>query len=150
MMGPRWYGQFRGSGYRVTVPRKAIMDVLSKTSKHLSAEEIYLEVHKVYPNVGLTTVYRTLELLIQMGLVHKFDFGDGRARYELAEGEKREHHHHLICIRCKRVIDYSDFREEELEFLRRAEKKLAEKYDFEIKNHLIRFYGLCDKCRNKK
>ncbi|MGB2599017.1 MAG: transcriptional repressor, partial [Candidatus Omnitrophota bacterium] len=92
-----WGRKFRGCGYRMTVPRQAIMDVLSGTDKHLSAEDIYMKVHKMYPNVGLTTVYRTLELLTQMGLVVKFDFGDGRARYELIEGPKSEHHHHLIC-----------------------------------------------------
>ena len=148
--GPLWWeNRFRGCGYRVTVPRQAILDVLGKTSRHLSAEDIYLEVHKIYPNVGLTTVYRTLELLVQMGLVLKFDFGDGRARYELTEGPKGVHHHHLICMNCKRVIDYTDFVDEEAEFLKRAEKGLAKKYKFEIKGHLIRFYGLCEKCREK-
>ena len=147
---PWWHGRFRGRGYRMTVPRQAILDVLSKTSKHLSAEDIYLEVHKIYPHVGLTTVYRTLELLVQMDLIFKFDFGDGRARYELAEGPKGAHHHHLICTKCKRVIDYTDFMDEEAEFLKRAEKGLAKKYKFEVKGHLIRFYGLCEKCKSKE
>ncbi len=146
----RWHGRFRGCGYRMTVPRQAILDVLTKTSKHLSAEDIYFEVHKIYPHVGLTTVYRTLELLVQMDLIFKFDFGDGRARYELAEGPKGAHHHHLICVKCKRVIDYTDFMDEEAEFLKRAEKGLAKKYKFEVKGHLIRFYGLCEKCKSKK
>ena len=108
-MGPPWWdGRFRGCGYRMTVPRQSILDVLSKTSKHLSAEDVYMAVHKIYPNVGLTTVYRTLELLVQMGLVFKFDFGDKRARYELTEGPKgARHHHHLICTACGRVVDYT-------------------------------------------
>ncbi len=145
-----WHGRFRGCGYRLTVPRQAIFDVLSKTTKHLSAEEIYLAVYKIYPNVGLTTVYRTLELLVGMGLVFKFDFGDGRARYELAEGSQgANHHHHLVCTRCNRVIDYTDFIDEEVELLKKTEKGLSRKFNFEIKNHLIRFYGLCDKCRQK-
>jgi len=109
--GPPWlHGKFRGCGYRLTVPRQIILDVLSKTSKHLSAEDIYHAVHKGYPAIGLTTVYRTLELLVQMGLVFKFDFGDGRARYELSEGPKgARHHHHLVCTDCGRAIDYTDF-----------------------------------------
>lgn len=150
MMGPLWYGKFRGSGYRLTVPRKAILDVLGKASRHLSAEDVYLEVHKSYPHVGLTTVYRTLDLLAQMGLIDKSDFGDGRARYEMAGVAESGHHHHLVCTGCRRVIDYSDFMDEEVEFLRRVEKGLSRKYDFEIRDHLIRFYGLCDKCRAKK
>jgi len=145
-----WHGRFRGRGYRLTMPRKVILDVLSKTEKHLSAEDVYFKVHKIYPNVGLTTIYRTLEILVQMGLVFRFDFGDGRARYELLEGPKSEHHHHLICTACKRIIEYTDFINEEMEFLERAEKGLSKKYNFNIKNHIIQFYGLCDKCKNKK
>ena len=146
-----WQRRFRGFGYRVTLPRQAIFDVLSKTSKHLSAEDIYLAVHKIYPNVGLTTVYRTLEFLVHMGLVFKFDFGDGRARYELSEDSKGEnHHHHLVCTRCRRVIDYTDFIDDEKELLALTEKGLSKKYNFEITNHLIQFYGLCDRCRQEK
>ena len=145
---PWWHGRFRGYGYRVTVPRQTILNVLSKTSRHLSAEEVYMTVHKIYSNVGLTTVYRTLELLVRMGLVFKFDFGDGRARYELREGPKGiRHHHHLVCTICSRVIDYTDFIDEEVELLTQTEKGLSKKYNFKITNHLIQFYGLCDKCK---
>jgi len=148
-MGPPWWhGRFRGCGYRMTVPREAILNVLSKTSKHLSAEDIYIVVHKTYSNVGLTTVYRTLELLVQVGLVFKFDFGDGRARYELSEGPKGErHHHHLVCTSCGRVVDYTDFIDEEVELLNQTEKGLSKKYNFDITNHLIQFYGLCEGCK---
>jgi len=84
-MGSRWWdGRLRNHSCRITVPRQAILDVLSKESKHLSAEDVFMKVHKGYPGIGLTTVYRTLNLLTQIGLVLKFDFGDGRARYELS------------------------------------------------------------------
>ncbi len=150
MIGPGMGRKFRGCGYRMTVPRQAIIDVLNNTDEHLSAEDIYMKVHETYSNVGLTTVYRTLELLIQMGMVVKFDFGDGRARYELVVGSKKEHHHHLICTSCNRIIEYIEFIDEEMEFLKRAEKGLSKKYNFDIKSHIIQFYGLCDKCRSKK
>jgi len=150
--GPRWWqGKFRGYGYRFTVPRKVILNVLNSTSKHLSAEDIYLAVHKHNPNVGLTTVYRTLELLIRMGLVSKSDFGDGRARYELRYGPKGErHHHHLVCTNCGKVVDYTEFIKDEIELLQKTEKGLSKKYNFKIIDHLIQFYGLCDKCKNKE
>ena len=147
-MGPGWWhGRFRGSGYRLTVPRQAILDVLSESSEHLSAEDIYLAVHRVNPGIGLTTVYRTLELLVEMGLVFRFDFGDGRARYELAEGPGgKRHHHHLVCRGCGRVVDYTDFIDEETELLKRTEDGLSKKYEFTITGHLIQFYGLCKEC----
>ncbi|MEW6676242.1 MAG: Fur family transcriptional regulator [Nitrospirota bacterium] len=151
-MGPPWWHRkFRGCGYRLTIPRQAILDVLSKTTEHLSAEDIYLKVHKTYPAIGLTTVYRTLELLVQTGMIFKFDFGDGRARHELSEGPKSiGHHHHLVCTGCGRIVDYTDFIDEEIELLRRTEEGLSKKYNFRIINHLIQFYGLCEKCQNKK
>jgi len=148
---PWWHGKFKGCGYRLTVPRQAILNVLSMTSKHLSAEDVYLAVHKVYPAIGLTTVYRTLELLVQGGMVFKFDFGDGKARYELCEGPGGiGHHHHLVCTGCGRIVDYKDFIDEEVDLLKRTEKGLSKKYNFKITNHLIQFYGLCDKCKSKK
>jgi Fur family ferric uptake transcriptional regulator len=147
---PWWHGRFRGCGYRLTIPRQSILNVLSSTSKHLSAEEIYMAVHRLHPNIGLTTVYRTLELLVQMGLLSKYDFGDGRARYELFEGPKGiRHHHHLVCTDCGRVIDYTDFIDKEKELLSQTEKGLSKKFNFKIKDHLIQFYGLCDRCKDK-
>jgi len=147
---PWWHGKFRGCGYRITVGREAILEVLSKSSQHLSAEDIYMKVHPKYPHIGLTTVYRTLDVLADLGLIFKFDFGDKRARYELAEGPKGvHHHHHLICTNCNRVIDYTDFIDEEVELLNQTEKGLSQKYDFKITNHLIQFYGLCNNCNKK-
>ncbi|MBU1062296.1 MAG: transcriptional repressor [Candidatus Omnitrophica bacterium] len=145
---PWWRGRFRGCRYRITVPRQAILDLLSQTNEHLSAEDIYIKVHKSYPGIGLTTVYRTVELLVDIGLLFKFDFGDKRARYELAEGPKGErHHHHLVCTDCKRVVDYTDFIDEEKELLDKTEKGLSKKYNFKINGHLIQFFGLCNRCK---
>jgi len=105
---PWWHGKMKGCGYRLTIPRQAILDVLSKTSEHLSAEDIYLAVHKIYPAIGLTTVYRTLELLVQTGMVFKFDFGDRRARYELSEGPKSIGHHHHLVHNIINTVTYID------------------------------------------
>ena len=145
---PWWHGHFRGCGYRITMPRQQILDLLSSTNEHLTAEDLYVKVHKIYPGIGLTTVYRTLELLVNMGMVFKFDVGDGKARYELAVGPKgRRHHHHLICTGCGRIIDYTDFINEEKDLLEKAEKGLSKRYNFKILSHEIQFFGLCDNCR---
>jgi len=143
-----WGGEFKGCGYRMTKPRQAILDVLGKTAEHLSAEDIYLAVHKFYPNIGLTTVYRNLELLVEMGLVVRFDFGHGKAKYELGDQYSgKGHHHHLVCKECSQIIDYSDFMKDEVQFLKSTEKGLSKKYDFNITGHLIQFYGYCSKCK---
>lgn len=145
-----WHGKFRGCGYRLTAGRETILHILSKSEGHLSAEDIYMKIHPKYPNVGLTTIYRTLDVLSNLGMVYKLDFGDGRARYELAEGPKgMRHHHHLVCTDCNKVIDYTDFIDEEVDLLRETEKGLSAKYNFKITNHVIQFYGLCDRCKRK-
>ena len=150
-MGPRWWdGRLRQHSCRITVPRQVILEILSKEEKHVSAEEVFLKVHKIYPDIGLTTVYRTLNLLTQIGLVSKFDFGDGKARFELSSSSKSEgHHHHLVCTRCNKVINYKDFIDEEEKLFKKTEKALSRKYNFKITNHLVRFYGLCEECRTE-
>ena len=147
--GPPWlHAQLRGHGYRCTMPREAVLEVLRGTLDHLSAEEIYLAVHRRLPNIGLTTVYRTLDLLVRMGVVVKFEFGDGRARFELAgHPQGKGHHHHLVCTVCGKVVDYTDFIDEEVDLLEKTEKGLSKKYDFEIRDHLIQFQGVCGSCR---
>lgn len=143
-------GMMRGRGYRMTISREAILEVLSKTDDHLSAEDIYMRLHKSHPNIGLTTIYRTLDILVGMGLIFKFDYGEGRARYELVETSRGvNHHHHLVCTSCNRIIDYKDFIEDEVELLKKTEKGLMKKYSFKIKNHEIQFFGLCEKCDRK-
>ena len=131
----------------MTIPRKAILEVLSNSEDPLSAEDIYISVHGMYPAIGLTTVYRTLDLLVQTGVVYKFDFGDGRARYELMDHfSTKAHHHHLICTSCKTIIDYDDFVHEELDLIHKTEDALSKRHSFQIKGHTMQFYGLCDKC----
>ena len=149
--GPTWYqAKFKGYGYRWTLPRQKILEVLNKSNKHLSAEDIYHKVHEVYPMVGLTTVYRTLDLLVNADLVFKFDFGDGRTRYELTKGRRDiSHHHHLICTNCQRVIDYTEFAKREKRLLSNIKEELSRKHKFEIHTHQVHFYGLCDRCRKE-
>ncbi len=148
MSGPPWcHGRFRKAGFRLTLPRQAILDVFTQNPRHLSAEEIFLSVHKSYPGIGLATVYRTLDLLTQMGLTCKFDFGDGKSHYELADGTIKAHHHHLICTRCGRIIDYSDLAQKEVNFIKELETELSKNYKFKINSHQLHFYGRCEKCQ---
>lgn len=148
MPGPhKWRHRFRGYVSRWTVPREAILDLFSRTSKHMSAKEIYATLYRMYPGIGLTTIYRTLDLLVRMGLINKFSIGDGQSRYEFKSGKKNEHHHHLICTNCGKIIDYSDFIKEELELVKKTENNLARKYNFIVRDHNIEFYGLCENCK---
>lgn len=132
---------------RLTKPRMAILDILSYPGRHYTAEQIHAEAAGIYPSVGLATIYRNLELLVRIGLVWKFDTGNGRAVYETADCPEESHHHHLICKKCNSIIDYSDKAGTEKRFIREREQALAKEYDFAIENHSIDFYGLCSACR---
>lgn len=139
--------KFRENVSRWTAPREAILDLLNKTSGHLSAKEIYAELYPVCPGLGLTTVYRTLELLLRLGMVQKVCAADGQGRFELKSPDKSDHHHHLICTGCGTIINYSDFVQEELDLVKRTEETLAQRYGYVIRDHNIEFLGLCEKCR---
>jgi len=141
-----WHGKLRGCGCRLTLPRDAILNILSRTDKHLSVDEVFASVKKLCPGIGIATVYRTLDLLFRTGFVVKFEFGDGKSRYELTES-KKGHHHHLVCTECGKIVDYSDFIDKEVEFFETLEKELSKKYNFKINSHQIHFFGLCDECR---
>jgi len=144
-----WCRRLAGSGFRMTVPRMAVMDAIQGLSGHPSAEDIYMKVHAEYPAVGLTTVYRTLDILERMGIVSKFDFGDGRARYERSEKSAGgSHHYHMICTHCGRVIDYGDAAEAERVFLDNVRKRISKKYGFKMTGYIMQFYGLCEGCKN--
>ena len=151
MPGPRkWQNRLHGHGRRWTAPRETILGLLSGTSQHLSAKQIYVKLHKMNPAIGLTTVYRTLDLLVNMGLLNKLTLGASESRYEFKSEKEDTHHHHLICTKCGKIIDYSDFVNEELELIKKTEKILAKNHSFKIFDHNIEFYGLCQNCAKSK
>ncbi len=119
----------RGGGYKATPQRTAVLRALI-AEQHQSLEEIRARC----PDVGLVTVYRTLGLLGELGIVRRLDLGDG-ARYELAE----DHHHHMICESCG---DISEFEECPLDPARLS----FGDYEFEVRSHSIEVYGLCAAC----
>ncbi len=144
-------GQLGECGVRITAAREVILSVLGKIAEHASAEDVYLAAHKLYPRIGLTTVYRTLELLYRMGIIHKIEFGDGRARYELADAAGgKDHHHHLVCTQCGRIINYDDFSAQEIKVVCGMQQELEKKHRFRIKQHSVQYYGLCEKCEGHK
>ena len=86
----KWQYRFRENVSRWTVPREVILNLLSRTSKHMSAKDIYASLYSLYPGIGLTTIYRTLELLYRLGFVQKVTAGDGQSRYELKSEDKKD------------------------------------------------------------
>ncbi|MBE3584903.1 MAG: transcriptional repressor [Thermoanaerobacter sp.] len=138
--------KLRAGDSRLTPRREHILRVLLENmDKHLSAEEIYNLVKQRAPDVGLATVYRTLELFLDFDIIHSIDFGDGRKRYEFG-GERGEghHHHHLVCNGCGKIIEVNE------DLLEDLEKRVTEAYNFVITDHELKFFGYCKECAAKK
>jgi len=126
-------------GLKRTSQRDLILDVFLRTEEHLSNEDLYRLVQKEDPGVGQTTVYRTLKLLTEAGLAREVRFGDGRTHYE--HNYKHQHHDHMICSECGKIIE---FYSAELEAIQDA---MAAKHRFQITQHLLRIIGVCVDCR---
>lgn len=125
-------------GYRLTPQRMMVVEALHSADKHVSAEEIYTQVRAKYPYANISTVYRTLELLKELGLVTETDLGDGRVRYHPAE---KGHHHHLVCHKCGRIIDLPE------SALLPLEETLFDDYQFRADLKHLAIFGLCADCR---
>lgn len=129
-------------GLKRTAQRDLILEVFLRTEAHLSSEDLYRLVQKEDPSIGHTTVYRTLKLLTEAGLAREVRFGDGRAHYE--HNYKHQHHDHMICSECGKVIEFFSA---ELEAIQDA---TAAKHKFQITQHLLRIIGICADCRRAK
>ncbi|WP_406678545.1 Fur family transcriptional regulator [Moorella sp. ACPs] len=129
--------------YKVTPQRQVILKAfLENAAEHLSAEEVYNIVKERYPDIGLATVYRTLDLLAELDILQKINFGDGRTRYELDQNETH-YHHHMICLGCGRVQEFDD------DLLESLEKLLTHQTGFHITDHQLKFFGYCRECAAK-
>ncbi|MDA3792090.1 MAG: Fur family transcriptional regulator [Elusimicrobia bacterium] len=142
------YRKKNGDNFRWTNPRRDLVNIFTK-EEHLSADEAYMKVKQKNPEIGVATVYRNLDFLTERGILNRFRFGDVKARYELRDLEKENHHHHLICESCGKIINYSEFVQREKKLINAMEKELSEKHGFQINSHQLHFYGICKDCRDK-
>jgi Fur family transcriptional regulator, ferric uptake regulator len=140
------YKQFKGQGYRITKARENILAILGKSSKHMSVDDIYLAIRKTGKNIGVTTIYRAVDSLARAGVLRRIAL-EGRTYYEMINEEISGHHHHLICRNCQRVMDYSDFINEEIALIKKLEKIVSKVHKFKVDDHQISFTGLCKLCK---
>lgn len=125
--------------YKLTKQREDILKVfIQNKNQHFNAEELFEKVQEINPEVGLATIYRSLELFCELDIIRQLDFDNSYKRYEL--NVKGNHHHHLICLECGKIVEFND------EVLEKFENSVEEEYDFKIVNHRIKFYGFCKEC----
>lgn len=128
------------AGLRRTGQRDLIMEIFLRTEEHLTSEDLYWLVQKEDPTVGHTTVYRTLKLLTEAGLAREVRFGDNKTYYE--HHYNHEHHDHMICTECGKVIEFYSPDIEELQ------DQMAGKFKFRPTHHSLRMWGVCSDCQD--
>jgi Fur family transcriptional regulator, ferric uptake regulator len=135
--------QLSEQGYKLTRQRRAVVEVVTQTPAHLSAAEVYAKAQRACPDLGLTTVYRTLEILEQMGVIRRVHLDGGCEGFAPTSAE---HGHHLICSRCQETIEFENCN------LTVLLKRVSEQTGFTIEQHWLELVGLCPKCqkRNRK
>jgi Fur family ferric uptake transcriptional regulator len=121
-----------------TKQREAILDVFLSAKGHITGEELHSHVRKEHPNIGYTTVYRTMKLLCEAGLAMERHFDDGVTRYEI----EHEHHDHLVCVRCGKIIEF------ECSMIESAQDRIVNEYGFRLLRHRHELYGHCAACRD--
>ena len=136
--------KIREHKYKFTNQRQIILQAfLDSTENHMSAEDVYEMVKDANPDIGLATVYRSLELFTHLELLKKLDFGDGRSRYELNDKNMSHSHHHLICLGCGKVTEFS------YDFLNEIRGKIRKENGFTIVDYQLKFYGYCKECEKR-
>ncbi len=138
--------KLRAKESKLTTRRELVLKVLLENDgKHLSAEEVYNLVKLRAPDVGLATVYRTLELFQEFNLIQTIDFGDGRKRYEFGpEAGENHRHHHLICVKCGSIIEVNE------DLLEELENRVSKKHNFTVTDHQLKIFGVCEQCNKPK
>ena len=136
----RFREHLRNTNLPVTSQRMRIARILFDTHRHVSADEIMERLRTEGEAVGKATVYRTLGLLVEAGLVREHDFGEGFRRYE--PNPTRPHHEHLVCTECGKVIEF------EAPEIERIETEIADRHHFLPDHHKVEIYGLCEECHD--
>lgn len=126
----------RAAGYKITPPRMAVLEVIYNEGGHLNPVEVLEQARAIHARLGRATVYRTLELLTQLGIVRPIYLVDSGPIYIRADSA----HHHLVCSHCGLIIDFDQCSAGDIA------DELSREHGFEIKSHLLEFYGVCANC----
>ncbi len=132
-------GRLRREARKITGPRAAILEILRHHPHPLTNKEIFAALPK--DGCDLATIYRAMQMLEQLGMVKRFDFGDGAARFELVSEGDDGHHHHLVCTRCAGVVEIDEC------FPAEIERRIATANGFTGVTHRLEFFGVCPACQ---
>ena len=129
----------KSAGLKVTLPRLKILELLEKSSNHhLTVEDIYRVLIEQNKEINVATIYRVLSQFEESGIVNKLNFENNQSVYELSNVE---HHDHLVCVKCNLIIEFQD------DVIEQHQLQIANKYNFQLTDHSLYLYGLCNHCK---
>ena len=133
---------FKENGLKYTKQRELILEILFENSNHYTPEDLYILIKQKYPNlnIGIATVYRTLSFLEESKIVSSISFGADGKKYELM---LKEHHDHLVCNTCGKIIEFHN------EIIEQQQELIAKKFKFKMTNHIMQLIGTCQECQEK-
>lgn len=136
--------RLKENGYKFTSQRVLVYNsFLNNKNKHLTTEEVFHAVSQIDKSIGIATVYRTVQLFYELGLINQINFGDNITRYEIKLNDKEHTHHHLICLKCGKV------QEVKIDLLEDLEQEVEKNKRFKIVDHQLKFTGYCKECYEK-
>lgn len=133
------HAKLRQESRKITGPRRAILKILEQEARPLTNKEIFQALPK--GNCDLATVYRSVQMLERLGVVKRFHFGEGAARYALMEEGCSGHRHHLVCTRCTRIVEIGEC------IVRELEERVVARSRFKAVTHRLEFFGVCPACQ---
>lgn len=134
--------KLRGEGYFITEPREIVIDYVTSQDEAVTVEEMIEDLNDENKDIDRSSVYRTINLFTELGIVGKVLFRDGVNRVELTSEFGGSHHHHLVCDNCEKIIEFEECGIDNLQ-------RIAEiKHSFQVESHYMEFYGTCSECRS--
>lgn len=132
----------KGCGLRASVQRNAILSIMEKNKRHYTVEELYGITKKTSPGIGIATIYRTIRLFCEAGIIREIHLANDVTRYEVISDNT--HHDHLICIECGTFAEISS------EIIEKEQSRIAKNNGFKLTDHSLILYGICKKCSKQK
>lgn len=130
------------NGLKYTKQRELILKFLYEHDGHFTPEELNVQLKKIYSqeNIGIATIYRTLTLLEESGIVTSISFGTQGKKYEFG---LKKHHDHLVCVQCGKIVEFYD------ETIEKKQLEIAKNFEFEMTDHIMKIIGICKNCQKK-
>jgi Fur family ferric uptake transcriptional regulator len=130
----------KSKGLKYTKQREIVFETILKYNNHLSAEDIYNILNKEYPNmnIGIATIYRALAFLEEVNLISSIAINKDGKKFE---SNDKQHHDHLVCIKCNKIIEFVD------EDIEQKQKQIANDFGFKLLDHTMYLYGICENCQ---